>query len=78
MEENRNGEERFPLDDAAIETLAELSDNVKAVQTGAEMARRAVLTYFCRQHKVQGQIRLAENGRELVIRREPQQQGVQQ
>ena len=74
--ERPNGEERFPLDDAAIQTLQEIRDSVKAAQAGAQMAQQAVIAYFCRQHNLQGQVGIAENGRELIVRKV--QQGVNQ
>ena len=67
--QNGNGEERFPLDEAAIQTLQEVRDSVKAAQTGAAMATQAVIAYFCRIHNFQGQVTVAENGKELIIRR---------
>jgi hypothetical protein len=54
--------ETFPLDDACIEMLTELAAQARTL----EVSRNAVLTYFAKQHKLQGNWQLAENGRELV------------
>ena len=51
-------EETYPLDDAAIEALAELEQHEKCVQ--------AVLNYFMKQQKLSGGWTLARNRRELV------------
>ena len=53
----------YPLDDAAITTIAELREQVKA----AQIAMNAILNYFARQHDLKGQLMLADNGRELVL-----------
>jgi hypothetical protein len=54
--------ELFPLDDAAIETIAELD----AQERNVNVARNAVLSYFLRQHKLTGNWSLAPNRRELT------------
>jgi hypothetical protein len=72
MENQQNGEERFPLDEEAIATLAEIRESMKAAQTGGMMAMQAVVSYFCKQHKLQGQVSIADNGRELILKRAPQ------
>lgn len=54
--------EAFPLDDAAIESLAELDTQERNIG----VARTAILSYFLRQHKLKGNWALAENRRELV------------
>jgi hypothetical protein len=66
--ENPNGEERFPLDEAAITIIAELRESAKA----AQVSLNAILTYFARQHGLKGNYQLADNGRELVLRPAPQ------
>lgn len=58
-----NNHEIYPLDEAAIATVAELRENMKA----AQIALNAVLTYFARQHELKGRIQLADNGRELLL-----------
>lgn len=58
-----NGVETFPLDDAAIQMIAEL----KASTQQAQVAMNAILSYFCKQHQLLGRIELAENGRELIV-----------
>lgn len=60
--------ETFPLDDAAIEMVAEIRAQILAGQTSLN----AVLSYFARQHKLNGQLALADNGRELIIKPMPQ------
>jgi hypothetical protein len=52
----------FPLDDAAIETLAEMDQQERQLNA----ARTAVLTYFLKQHKLKGNWSLSPNRRELV------------
>ena len=54
--------EAFPLDDAAIEILAELDAQDKVTHA----SRLSVLNYFLRQHKMQGNWQLSPNRRELV------------
>ena len=58
-----NNHEIFPLDEAAIATVAELRDNIR----GAQIAINAVLSYFARQHELKGRIQLSDNGRELIV-----------
>ena len=55
--------EVFPLDDAAIEILAQTEQQVRDLNNGAQ----AVLAYFLRQHKLTGNWRLAPNRRELIL-----------
>jgi hypothetical protein len=52
----------FPLDDAAIETLAEFDQQERQLN----VARTAVLSYFLKQHKLLGNWSLSPNRRELV------------
>lgn len=59
---NGKNEEVMPLDDATIETLADLSSQQRA----CEIAKQAVLNCFGRQHKLGPGWMLAPNGRELV------------
>jgi len=58
--------EIFPLDEAAIAMIAELDQQMQPLQT----ALNAVLTYFARQHNLQGRWTLAPNKNELVKRAE--------
>ena len=69
--DEQNDHEIFPLDEAAISTVQELRENIKA----AQIAINAVLSYFARQHELQGRIQLSENGRELIIYNTPVRQG---
>ena len=55
-------QDTFPLDDAAIQILAEIDQQAASL----DASRQGVLTLFARQHKLQGQWRLAPNRRELV------------
>lgn len=57
-----NGTELYPLDDAAIEAIADLDKQ----ESNCNIARNAILSYFLRQHKLSGDWRLAPNRRELV------------
>jgi beta-phosphoglucomutase-like phosphatase (HAD superfamily) len=54
--------ESYPLDDAAIELIAELDQQEKQVL----VARNSILTYILRQHKLTGPWKVAPNRRELV------------
>jgi hypothetical protein len=58
-------EDIFPLDDAAISIIEEINEQIKA----ANIAKNAILMYFCRTHNLIGQVRIAENQRELIIQR---------
>ena len=53
----------FPLDDAAIQIIAECKDQIKKAQIAIE----SVIGYFCRQHNLTGRVGLHDNGRELII-----------
>lgn len=57
--------ETFPLDDTAIEAIAELSEQMK----NCRIAQEAILNYFCRVHKLAGRVQLSPNGKELLIHR---------
>ena len=61
--------EIFPLDDAAIESLAELDQQDKLTHS----ARLGILGYFLKVHKLQGNWQLAPNRRELVRSAQQQQ-----
>lgn len=54
--------ENYPLDEAMIQLLAELDQQMQPFQLQAQGA----LVLFLRQHKLQGNWRVAENRRELV------------
>jgi hypothetical protein len=67
--------ENFPLDDAAIDTVAELDEEERKLditRANINVARSAVLHYFLRQHKMLGNWQLAPNRRELVRIEQPQ------
>ena len=55
--------EIFPLDEAAIATVAELRENIRA----AQFAINAVLSYFARRHELKGRIQLSDSGHELIV-----------
>lgn len=55
-------QEAYQLDDAAIELLAEISQQQAALNASLQGA----LNLFARQHKLQGQWRLSANGKELT------------
>lgn len=55
-------DEIFPLDDAAVEMLAEIDQQERA----CGVARQSVLNYFARQNKLGDGWQLAPNRRELV------------
>lgn len=54
--------EVVPLDDAAIEAIAELDQR----QLILNASLNAILNYFSRQHKLQGRWELSDNRKELV------------
>lgn len=65
--------ENFPLDEAMIEILAqiqgqfaELQKQVDAEAMKLNATRQGALVLFIRQHRLDGNWRLADNGRELV------------
>ena len=64
---DNNNNERFPLDEAGIQAIAELREQAKA----AQIAMNAILGYFARQHELSGRLTLAENGRELILEAAP-------
>jgi hypothetical protein len=73
MEHTNNGvqpePEHFPLDEAVIALLAEIGQYQKqneqqAIALGAQ--RNGVLVLFIRQHKLEGNWKVADNGRELI------------
>lgn len=66
-EDTKDAVDNFPLDDAAIESLAELDKQTNDIA----VARNAILSYFLRQHKLTGNWQLAMNRRELVRVEQP-------
>ena len=54
--------ENYPLDDALISMLAEINQQMIPLQA----QRQGALVLFIRQHKLQGNWQVAENGKELV------------
>jgi len=60
-EQNNNGVEHYPLDDSAIELFAEGRKQIDAINAQMQGAFRLYL----RQHKLQGEWKLSDNGKEL-------------
>ena len=54
--------ENYPLDEALIQMLQEINQQMVPLQA----QRQGALVLFIRQHKLQGNWQVAENGRELV------------
>ena len=54
---------RYPLDQVTIEVISELREQDKAMR----ISQNAILSYFCRVHKLTGNVQLSEDGRELII-----------
>ena len=54
--------ENYPLDEASIQLLAEIGQQMTALNA----QRQGALVLFIRQHKLQGNWQVAENGKELV------------
>jgi hypothetical protein len=61
-----SNEEVFPLDDAAIESLAEIDQQERQAASSFNGARQGILALFAKQHKLQGNWKLSDNKRELV------------
>jgi hypothetical protein len=74
MSEENNGNtaaepELFPLDEAAIEAIQDLDKQETQLVEASKninVARNAILSYFLRQHKLEGNWQLAENRKELM------------
>ena len=69
--EQQNGqqaEENYPLDEALITMLGEIRLQMQTLQA----QQQGALVLFVRQHKLQGNWQVAENGRELVKAAAPQ------
>ena len=54
--------ENYPLDDALIQMMTEINGQMQTLNA----QRQGALVLFIRQHKLQGNWQVAENGRELV------------
>jgi len=54
--------ESYPLDDALITMLGEINQQITQLQA----QRQGALVLFIRQHKLQGNWQVADNGKELV------------
>ena len=61
-----NESEVYPLDETAIESFAEVDRQEQLWAASLSGARSALLGHFCRQHKLSGGWRLADNRREIV------------
>jgi hypothetical protein len=74
MEQNERNDgqqpeiENYPLDEAVIQMMAEINGQIQALNQQWQGA----LVLFIRQHKLQGNWTMAENGKELVKVREQQ------
>jgi hypothetical protein len=64
MQEDRNGDQIFPLDDAGIAMISELDNQRRAV----EVATQAVVMYFAKQQGLMGEVQIAANRRELILK----------
>jgi len=61
MTENNDPDNFCPLDEETAGVFAELQEQIKMLNAQAH----GVLTLYLRQHKLPGQWRVAENGKEL-------------
>ena len=69
QDENNNGNPKtLPLDEAAIGMIAELREQARMAEVGLQ----SIVMYFARQHGLQGQIQLAPNGKEVILKPMPQ------
>jgi hypothetical protein len=75
MEDEKTNEvENFPLDEATISVLADIKkarEQIEASAISLEGQRQGALIVFLRQHKLDGDWRVADNGRELVKAKAP-------
>jgi len=53
----------YPLDDAAIEQIQRIQQQIR----DANMQLHGMLNYFANKHGLQGPWKLAENGKELIL-----------
>jgi hypothetical protein len=72
MEPINEDKDNWPLDEATIQMLGEINEQMK----GLAAQRQGALVLFIRQQKLQGNWQVAENGRELVKMAAPAAQGV--
>jgi len=73
-EQQQQEAENFPLDDALISLLADIKTHQQQVEQqvmALNAQRQGALVLFIRQHKLQGNWQVAENGKELVKAPEP-------
>ena len=66
--------EIYPLDDAAVEFIAEKLREIETLKQHAQLLEAALngaLTYFARLHGLEGPWQLAANKRELVRESKP-------
>lgn len=66
--------EIYPLDDAAVEFIAEKLREIEALKQHAQLLEASLngaLSYFARLHGLEGQWQLAANKRELVRETKP-------
>lgn len=68
-EETKTEVENYPMDDALIAVMSEVKTAMEQLVRAAqdlELQRKGALILFIRQHNLQGNWNVAENGRELV------------
>jgi hypothetical protein len=58
--------ENYPLDDAALEALADIDKQEQMAMISLAGARQGILNHFAKIHKLAGNWRLADNKQELV------------
>lgn len=58
--------EQVELDEVARAALADVDAEERILAASLNTARSTILRYFCRQNKLDGDWRLAENKREIV------------
>lgn len=56
-------QETIPLDQEAIELIAEMLHTIRSSETSIS----TVLSYFCRQRKIRGTVRLADDRRSIIV-----------
>jgi len=61
MTENNDADNYCPLDDETAALFAEIHENIRMLTAQAQ----GVLALYLRQHKLTGQWKLADNGKEL-------------
>jgi hypothetical protein len=58
-----NGENRFPLSESIIEFIREMRQQMRDL----DQRVNGVLQFFCKEHNIKGNVRLSDDGTELIL-----------